>query len=335
MNLKGSYRALRNNATAAMLAAIEIYNKPQIDYRDECFVILLVNAWELLLKAVLSKNGKKIFYPKKRNEPYRTLTIQDSLHAARRFFPNDVPYEPVAQNINMLQTYRNNAIHFYNQEGFSVVIFGLAQTSIINFKDLAFGVFDIDISTRMTMNLLPLAFASQPDPIEFLRNAEVNRPKNRAVAQFLREIATATAELEKGHFDTSRFLTVFTVKIQSVKKVTSADITASIGNVQDAETLIVEKRVDPNESHPLRRKDILNLIGPLLNGVKFTSYTFEAIVWRQKIKGKAHLCWRSDEGGLTRYSNEVPSILRKLPKQEIEDTLHAYRTQLRSVRSVA
>lgn len=30
-----------------MPAAIEIYNKPQIAYRDECFVILILNAWEL------------------------------------------------------------------------------------------------------------------------------------------------------------------------------------------------------------------------------------------------------------------------------------------------
>jgi len=48
-----------------MLAAIEIYNKPQIEYRDECFLILLVNAWELLLKAILSKNKQSIFYFKK------------------------------------------------------------------------------------------------------------------------------------------------------------------------------------------------------------------------------------------------------------------------------
>ena len=64
MNLRGSYRALLSNSRAAMLAAIEIYNKPLFTYRDECFAILLINAWELLLKAILSKNKQKIFYPK-------------------------------------------------------------------------------------------------------------------------------------------------------------------------------------------------------------------------------------------------------------------------------
>lgn len=57
-----------------MLAAIEIYNKPQITYRDECFSILLINAWELLLKAIISKNKQRLYYPKKKGEPYRTLS---------------------------------------------------------------------------------------------------------------------------------------------------------------------------------------------------------------------------------------------------------------------
>jgi len=47
-----------------MLAAIEIYNKPQIEYRDECFVILLMNAWELFLKAILSKNKQMSHRPR-------------------------------------------------------------------------------------------------------------------------------------------------------------------------------------------------------------------------------------------------------------------------------
>lgn len=34
-----------------MLAAIEVYNKPTFEYREETFSILAINAWELLLKA--------------------------------------------------------------------------------------------------------------------------------------------------------------------------------------------------------------------------------------------------------------------------------------------
>jgi len=44
----GQYRKLRANSKAALIGAIEIYNKPRFEYRDEVFVILLLNAWELL-----------------------------------------------------------------------------------------------------------------------------------------------------------------------------------------------------------------------------------------------------------------------------------------------
>ena len=330
MNLRGSYRALLNNSKAAMLAAIEIYNKPQIEYRDECFTILLVNAWELLLKAVLSKNKQRIFYPKERNEPYRTLTVQDALIKSKQFFPADISFEPVAQNINMLVTYRNNAIHFYNQKGFGVVIYGLAQTSIINFRDLMSSIFNLDIAYEMSINLLPLSFGPQPNPIEFMQNAKLDPPKNKAVAQFLRAISRATRELEAQKLDTTRFLTVFTVSLKSVKKVSSADVVVAVkGSRDSADPLIVERRVDPNISHPLRQKEILAKVGSELAGIKFTSYTFQAIVWKYGIKNKPHLCWRSDTGELTRYSAEIPAFLKKLTKNEIETALRDYKENQR------
>ena len=42
---------LLKNAEAALISAIEIYNKPAFGYREETFAILAINAWELLLKA--------------------------------------------------------------------------------------------------------------------------------------------------------------------------------------------------------------------------------------------------------------------------------------------
>lgn len=60
MNYCGSWRKLIGNSKSAMLAAIEIYNKPRIEYRNEIFVQLLINAWELMLKAILSHAKESI-----------------------------------------------------------------------------------------------------------------------------------------------------------------------------------------------------------------------------------------------------------------------------------
>ncbi len=44
---------LYRKAEVALIAAIEVYNKPDFKYREETFAILALNAWELLLKAKL------------------------------------------------------------------------------------------------------------------------------------------------------------------------------------------------------------------------------------------------------------------------------------------
>ncbi|EBV8528650.1 hypothetical protein AVE44_26930 [Salmonella enterica subsp. enterica serovar Typhimurium] len=47
-----STKRLVDNSLAAMLAAVEVYNKPQMTYPDEVTVMLIVNAWELGLNVV-------------------------------------------------------------------------------------------------------------------------------------------------------------------------------------------------------------------------------------------------------------------------------------------
>src|SRR6266853_3610724 len=114
MNYRGSYRHLLKNSKAALLAAVEIYNKPLIDYRDETFVILLINAWELVLKALVSKNGGSIFYRKKRHEPYKTVSWTNAFSKSERYFPASIAPLPLLRNLELLSAYRDNAVHFYN-----------------------------------------------------------------------------------------------------------------------------------------------------------------------------------------------------------------------------
>ena len=225
MNYRGSYRKLLGNAKAALLAAIEIYNKPQIAYRDECFVLLMLNAWELTLKALLSKNRTSIFYRKHRGQPYRTLSWADSLNKAASFFPPDVPHGAVKKNLDLLATYRDNVVHFYNEPGFSTLIYALAQTSIVNLRDLLVTCFQVDLGKDITWQLLPLGLNAPIDPIDYLSGTGRSKRKSSAVAQFLLELKEAVAEVKSAGLDAGRLLTVFKVKLESTKKLQEADIT--------------------------------------------------------------------------------------------------------------
>lgn len=311
-----------------MTAAIEVYNKPRADYRDETFSVLLINAWELLLKAILSKNGQSIFYRKKRNQPYRTLSLQDAFEAAKEYFPVDVPAIPVRRNLELIATYRDNAIHFYNEAGLSALVWALAQTSILNYRDLLMSIFGVDLARDVNWRILPLGARQPIDPIEYIaRTSEAPKRSRPAVRQFVSEILAVTKELKDGGVDSGRFLTVFNVKLESVKKIGEADVVVGVVKGGDvAGPLVVERAVDPNVSHPLRQKDVLQRI-PTLHGDSFGAHTFQAIVWKYGLKEKRAYCWRATEGILTRYSNDIIPFIERLTEADVQAALTDYKSR--------
>jgi hypothetical protein len=324
MNYRGSYRHLTRNAKAAMLAAIEIYNKPRLEYREECCVILLLNAWELLLKGLLSKNGVSIFYPKRRKEPYRTLSWSDAL--AKATLPKEVPVLPVRRNLELLSTYRDNAIHFYNKRGFGVVLYALAQTSIVNFKDVLEHAFGVDLGQDITWQLLPLGLKAPIDPIEYMSGKTTGEPKSSsAIRQFLGELQTATKEVQAAGADTGRLLTVFVVKLESTKKIEQADVVVGVTRAdQSPGPLAVIKTMDPNVSHPLKQTEIVAKIGTL-HGVRFTNHVFQALVWKYGLKDKSEYCWKAHEGYLTRYSNDTITWIQRLTAADVAAAIKDYK----------
>lgn len=331
MNRYGSYRALLGNAVSAACAGIEIYNKPKFDYRDETAIILLVNAWELALKAVLSKNRVPIYYPKKRGQPYRTLSARDALTKAEPFFPKDVDYLATAENVQLLIEYRDTAVHFYHKDGLEVVLYSLAQTAIVNLKDLVEHVFDRDLAEEVSISLLPLSFATPVDPIQFLRRARTDVGFNSAVRDFANLVTSAVESLESENRDTGRLLTVFQVKLISTKKVEKADLVVGVQSEAGANgKLLVQKPTDPNASHPYRESDIITPksgdrgLGIEYSGLLLGQYQFRAIGRQLKVREKPEWCWRDSTGMVTRYSEKYVNRLKSLSRADVENAMADY-----------
>ena len=103
-------------AREALLAAVEIYNKPTVEYREQTVAFLLVNAWEVLIKArIIQQNGGRIqaIYRRKRNsrrleysDDGEVLTIEIRGALKRSSLP-----EEVRSNILGLVRVRNQATH--------------------------------------------------------------------------------------------------------------------------------------------------------------------------------------------------------------------------------
>jgi hypothetical protein len=334
VNYRGSYRRLRDNAKSSMVAAIEIYNKPRFEYRDEVFAILLLNAWELLLKAVTSKGGKSIYYKKRRGEPYRTVGWRDALRRAEktRAWPRNIAPGGIEGNLDHLAKYRDNAVHFYNAAGFGVVIYSLAQTAITNFRDLLRDAFGHELADEITWQLLPLGVEPPLDPISYLRG---KRPSDgsAAVDEFLGSLRVAAEELESAGIDTGRLMTVYGVRLQSIKKLEQADVVVGVAAASAADDpVFIERRVDPRISHPYRQKDVVERVGSI-GDRRFTSYDFQAIVFAHGYRRLPGLCYQDEDVQLTRWSAEVVALIGRMSVGEVDDARRRYRNHQRRQRA--
>jgi hypothetical protein len=207
-----------------------------------------------------------------------------------------------------------------------VVLYALAQTSIVNFKDLLSAAFKIDLGKEISWQLLPLGLKPPVDALDYMSHG-VNdeRAGSTAVRQFLAELAHASKEVHSAGLDTGRLMTVFTVKLESTKKIERADFVIGVqkADVEQGPLAIVRTQ-DPNVTHPLRQSEIVSEIGNL-HGQRFTQHTFQAIAWKHKLKDKPHLCWKSNVGNLVGYSRDVVSFVRNISAPDLQGTLADYR----------
>jgi hypothetical protein len=174
--LSRSARLLKN-AEAALISAIEIYNKPSFAYREETFAILALNAWELMLKAkLLDINENKLrclhIYVRrelapgqlskkqyaKRNRTGNKMTIGIEACIVRLEEQKVVVPEAVKKNLTALVEVRDNAVHFINASTrLSKQVLEIGTACLRNFIELGKQWMGLDLSSY-SLYLMPIGF---------------------------------------------------------------------------------------------------------------------------------------------------------------------------------
>ncbi len=180
MKVNKTYRSLLDKSIGSMLSAIEIYNKPNFQYREETFAILAVNAWELLLKAYYlrlnkyklkaiyetqpaqNKNGakskRKTIVALNRCGNPKTLSLNEILFRLKQ---KSLLRNNLLNNIEALIELRDNAIHFTNTTPITKQVQELGFACIKNYisiiKDWKL---EIDLS-EYNFYLMPLAYIDE------------------------------------------------------------------------------------------------------------------------------------------------------------------------------
>lgn len=324
-----SIKRLVDNSLAAMLSAVEIYNKPQMIYRDEVTVILVTNAWELALKAALCKDGRSIFYRKVRGERYRSITLDDALGrvAANDLWPFKIDGTALTANIKALSEYRDRAIHLYNAQGLGAVMYSFLQQNVLNFRDFVLARFKKDLAESITWQLLPLGVTAPADAVQFMR-VDKNSTMLSEVQLFIDELRSLMDAAELAGSDMGRVATVYDINMQSVKKMTSADLVVAVSPTADGQVVI--RKTDPNDTHPFSVTDLLRKVNDKRNGRKLTTHDHQAICWKENLRANKKYAWKHNNGASHAWSGEAIGHLVALPERYYDQVRREYSAFLRT-----
>lgn len=251
-----AYWALVEKSRAACIAAVETYNRASAFYREESFAILMINAWELLLKArIIQESGGKasVLYEKQTKKkrdgslskvrsvkltrsglPF-TIGIDRAYNLVSGYAKNGVD-APCIQNIEALLEIRDSATHFVvrstllNKKLTEISLAAVRNYVIAAQKWFAVSFSDLNIAS------IPISFSLDQKEIE-----AVAKKPTPAVARFLTQMQ---AMENKAGGAPSDFAFSVKVEFDLVKKKAHGAVTAVLVGPHDDPDLTVAMEGD-------------------------------------------------------------------------------------------
>jgi len=259
---------LLHKSIEGMLLALEIINKPSISYRLECFLFLLLNSWELLMKAKIISNTNTIDCIKDTNSENRTITFEK---AVWEIFPT--ANDPIHKNLFLIEDLRNEAMHLF----ISVVppdALPLFQASILNYESCIEEWFNRSLSERIPYGMMFLV--SEIDPSQFTLNSPVlNKHLSQetidALSNWQEKVKEALNDLDDDKI--GKFAMPITINLSLVKNPKKADIIAELNKLNDINgknITIAERRINELDYYTFGLKKMAIKIG--LSAPKTTAY---------------------------------------------------------------
>ena len=287
---KSVTKLLLDSSQEALFAAIEIHNKPNIAHRYQTTVILLINAWELALKAYVYKYiSKRNIYERNRH----TISFSKALNYVRDDInkkESNHNFDSVFENLNHLNDYRCSNVHYF-EKALDPVMLMLVSKSVLNYDEFIKKYFNKDITKNDNLMIMPIGMRLPFNPIDFLK-----QDFGSAHNDFVNSVIETIKGLDANGVEDS-IVIGFNLYADRVKRITNADIVAALGSDSDAVQLRKSYRItdDPKAPSVRMEPDVLPLTYEQLRckvkkeypGIKF-SKLFNTIM--KEIKSDVSLC---------------------------------------------
>ncbi|HVB25059.1 MAG TPA: DUF3644 domain-containing protein [Ktedonobacteraceae bacterium] len=247
------YDEISTKALCAALSSIEIYNKPDFKYREEMFTILIVNAWELLLKAKrLKDENDNIACLYATDNKGITKTSRNGTPMTKDIIRimNEVNLDTaVSENLRLLIEIRDSVVHYYRDDSLSYLLYTLGVAALKNFQKLMTAWF---CKSFLDYNfyILPLGFAYNFKTLSILELEKAPEP----ISNLIKYAASTQSSIDAS--SDFQFVCEISVQMKSAKQLVSgADITAAI-DANAADAVFIDRVVPLIDRYPISYTDL-------------------------------------------------------------------------------
>lgn len=259
--MKSRSRLMLEKSIAAMLSAIEIYNKPDFKYREETFSVLCINSWELLLKAQvlhlsnnklnclyktefkILKSGKKATTSTiKKNRSGNPLSINlfEAYNIITREFGLKID-KAVHDNLLALTEIRDNSIHFINNDiNIAIKIQEIGTASLQNYLHLVNEWFG-NVLAKYNFYLMPISFFR-----DFNQASGISlNTKEKNLLNYIRKVEEKYDQKDVSNYNLTLRIDL---KFQKVKSTTGLPVTISPND--PTSTIVQLSEEDISDKYP-------------------------------------------------------------------------------------
>jgi hypothetical protein len=310
-----TYQKLIKRSLDAFTLALEIYNRPSLCNRVEAFTIMMINSWELFLKAeILDALGEeKVFY-----KNGRSISISDALPL--RIQHND----PVKKNIETLILLRDQATHLLIPE-LQPQLSRLFQANVLNYQDRYRKQMGNSPLAGQSVGMLSLVIDGPAPEICVIKD-NYGALTATEVEKFITSFEITNKEL-----NSEKFSIDIDYKLALVRNPSKSDLTLSTGD-QGPKAIIITQAKDLNDTHPYFTNEAIAAINNKQKSHKINQHSFQSIVFKHKIKSNKN----SEMYNFTdraRYSEKfVDWVVKNINEQPdwLQNSVSSYKKKMKT-----
>lgn len=303
---------------------LEIYNKPTIKYRIEGFSFFIINAWELMLKAKLLKDGDSIYF---NDKPDRSLSVENVI---RKIYTDK--RQPLRINLEKIIELRNISTHFITED-YEAKYAPLFQAAVLNFTNELKRFHDKDVTEYIAQNFLTLSATYEP-----LTNEQIKIKYPPEIAEKL-ILQSNDVDLALESNPSDKFAIDVRHNLFMVKKKEDADFLVKVDSSGDSNVKIVKELKDPADTHKYSHQKVVKAVNSRLNALNiefkyvnaqgnprpFSSYTLDLFIKFYNAKSSADYAYNhktNPAGGPWTYSQKFVELIvdeiKKDPNKIVE-----------------